>query len=632
MTDLRGKIINGRYKIESIVGVGGMSVVYRAYDLAENITVAVKVLKEEFLEDPQFRRRFETESKIISMLNHENIVTIHNVGFNDDLYYIVMEYINGISLKEYIEQEGKLSWENTTMFISQVLKALQHAHSRGVVHRDIKPQNIMLLADGSIKVTDFGIAKLTNVQTHTMTEKAIGSVHYISPEQVSGGVVDERSDIYSVGIMMYEMLTGRVPFDNDNPVSVAVMQLQNNAVSPKNIVPEIPQGLDEIVMKAISKEAVNRFQSVDEFLDDIEKLKRNPSIRFYQKYMAAADTTTAKREETGMKNTGRKKKKRVSVPGMVAIAAVLTAFIVFCITLLALNVGNSNEEVVDVKVPKLVGLYYEDVVENEEYADFNIIEEGRVYSDEYDEGVIVRQDPDDGKTVKKGSDLRVYISLGVKDLRVPDLSNKEYRAALIELSNMGLSGMKEEEESETVPEGYVIRTSPEAGSKITKDTRITIYVSSGVEVKTVMMPSLIGKTKNEASVILGENGLVATFTEVESTSPAETVVAQSIAEGTEVEEGTTVTLSVSKGTTETVEPKPPVEEAEKTKTITVSLPDYESSYTVVAYLNGTQVYSKVHSPSEESVEISLTGKGTQEVQVKIAELNLMIFTGTVSFD
>lgn len=628
MVDLRGKIINGRYKIESIVGVGGMSVVYRAYDLAENITVAVKVLKDEFLEDPQFRRRFETESKIISMLNHENIVEIHNVGFNDDLYYIVMEYIDGISLKEYIEQEGRLSWENTLSFTTQVLKALEHAHCRGVIHRDIKPQNIMLLADGTIKVTDFGIAKLTNVQTHTMTERAIGSVHYISPEQVSGGTVDERSDIYSVGIMMYEMLTGKVPFDNENPVSVAVMQLQNNAVSPRKLVPEIPEGLDEIVMKAMAKSSEDRFASVEEFLDDIKRFKDNPSIRFYQKYMAGANANAAKREE-GRPVTTKRKKKRVPIPAIVAAAAVLTALIVFGITLIALNIGNSREST-DIKIPDLVGEVYEDVLDDEKYADFHFVEAGSEYSDEYGKGIIVRQDPEEGKTVKKGSDIRVYISLGNEDIRVPDLINKTYREAMIQLSNMGLSSTKEDEYSDTVASGSVIRTIPEAGETITKDTPIKIFVSSGAEVKTVIMPSLVGKTKNEAMVIMGENNLVALFTEVESEKDPETIVNQSIVEGTEIEEGTTVTLSVAKA--KQVDQPPVVTEPDKKKTITVSLPDFESTYTVVAVQNGNEVYRKVHSPSEETLTIELSGKGTQDVQVKISELDLLIFTGTVNFD
>jgi len=269
MDSLKGKIISSRYRIQSVVGVGGMSVVYKAIDLTNNETVAVKVLKHEFLNDSQFRSRFKTESTVIKMLSHPNIVKIYNVGFNDDLYYIVMEYIDGITLKQYIEQQGKLTWRETLNFITQILSALKHAHERGIIHRDIKPQNIMLLSDGSIKVTDFGIARISNHQTNTLTDRAIGSVHYISPEQVNGDKTDERSDLYSVGIMMYEMITGTVPFDAENPVSVALMQLQNVPKRPKDLTEDLPYGLEEIILKAMSKNPDNRFQSAEQFLKHI---------------------------------------------------------------------------------------------------------------------------------------------------------------------------------------------------------------------------------------------------------------------------------------------------------------------------------------------------------------------------
>ena len=291
MDRLIGKLVNNRYRIQSVIGMGGMAIVYRAIDVQNGATVAIKVLKQEFLADEQFRMRFENESRAVSILNHKNIVKVFDVALNDDLYYIVMEYLNGITLKQYINQQGHLGWRETLYFLSQILDALRHAHSKGIVHRDIKPQNIMLLSDGSIKVTDFGIARFSSTNTNTMTDKAIGSVHYISPEQVSADHIDQRSDIYSVGVTLYEMLTGELPFDADNPVSVALMQLQLDPPSPRQKNPDIPEGLEEIILKCMAKNPDNRYSCVEELMEDVERFKQNPSIRFEYKYLSDENPT-----------------------------------------------------------------------------------------------------------------------------------------------------------------------------------------------------------------------------------------------------------------------------------------------------------------------------------------------------
>lgn len=284
MDKYTGKRLDGRYEIHEIIGVGGMAVVYRAYDTIDDRTVAIKILKDEFSGNEEFLRRFRNESKAIAVLSHPNIVKVYDVSFGDRIQYIVEEYIDGITLKEYLDQQKVIKWKEAIHFTVQILRALQHAHSKGIVHRDIKPQNIMLLQDGTIKVTDFGIARFSHTDTRTMSEKAIGSVHYIAPEQARGDLTDEKTDIYSVGVMLYEMLTGRLPFEADNAVSVAIMQLQTDPTPPREINPSIPGGLEEITLKAMQKDPACRYQSASEMLHDIEEFRRNPGIHFQYKY------------------------------------------------------------------------------------------------------------------------------------------------------------------------------------------------------------------------------------------------------------------------------------------------------------------------------------------------------------
>ncbi|MDP4120135.1 MAG: protein kinase, partial [Bacillota bacterium] len=302
MDKYSGKKLDGRYEIQELIGAGGMANVYRAFDTIDERTVAIKILKDEFLNNDEFIRRFKNESKAIALLSHPNIVQVYDVSFGDVIQYIVVEYIDGITLKEYIEMQGAINWREAVHFVTQILKALEHAHENGIIHRDIKPQNIMLLEDGTIKVTDFGIARFSNTETRTMTEKAIGSVHYIAPEQARGEVTDGKADIYAVGVMLYELLTGKLPFEADNAVSVAIMQLQSEAKRPQEINPSIPDGLEEITIKAMQKNPAKRYQSAGDMLNDIEKFKNNPSIRFEYKYFAS-DTNRKSNDPLGMTDT-----------------------------------------------------------------------------------------------------------------------------------------------------------------------------------------------------------------------------------------------------------------------------------------------------------------------------------------
>ena len=280
-----GKKLDGRYEITELIGIGGMANVYKAYDVIENRVVAVKILREEYMGNEEMRRRFKNESKAMAVLNHSNVMRVYDVSFSDRMQSIVMEYIDGITLKEYIEQQGSLKWKEAVHFTVQTLRALQHAHDKGIVHRDIKPQNIMLLSDGTIKITDFGIARFARSETRTLTDKAIGSVHYISPEQAAGAATDARTDLYAVGVILYEMLTGRVPFEADTPVSVALKQIQSTAIPPRQINPSIPEGLQEITLHAMEKDITKRYQSAAQMLRDIDEFKRDPSISFEYKYL-----------------------------------------------------------------------------------------------------------------------------------------------------------------------------------------------------------------------------------------------------------------------------------------------------------------------------------------------------------
>ena len=331
-----GKILDGRYEIKELIGIGGMADVYKAYDTTEEREVAVKILKDEYLTNEDFKRRFRNESKAIAVLSHPNIVKIYDVSFGDKIQFIVMEYVNGITLKEYIEQQGVVSWKEAVHFTVQILRALQHAHDNGIVHRDVKPQNVMLLQDGTVKVMDFGIARFARDNGRTISEKAIGSVHYISPEQAKGEVTDEKTDIYSVGVMMFEMLTGKLPFDGDTPVAVAIKQMQVEAQKPRELNPDIPQGLEEIVVRAMKKDPDLRYQTAAEMLRDIDEFKRNPSVIFDYRYFPDDESTQyfdviAEKGDEKKKDKEKKPKKKMSpvtqILMAVAGACVLVAII-----------------------------------------------------------------------------------------------------------------------------------------------------------------------------------------------------------------------------------------------------------------------------------------------------------------
>lgn len=432
-----GKKLDGRYEITELIGVGGMADVYKAMDVMENRVVAVKILKDEFSQNEEFLRRFRNESKAIAVLSHPNIVKIYDVGFTDEIQFIVMEYIDGITLKEFIEQQGVLRWKDALHFVTQILRALQHAHDKGIVHRDIKPQNIMLFADGTIKVMDFGIARFSRVDGKTLSDKTIGSVHYISPEQARGDMTDERSDIYSVGVMLYEMLTGRKPFDGENPVAIALKHMQENAVPPRDIMPSIPEALEEIVVHAMERNPARRYQSAAEMIKDIDTFKLNQSVVFgYKNNLTedeAEDSTIFFRpvanedeeedydeEDYDEEEDEEPEKRSYVVPILMAVtvAVVIIAAIVIA-TVVIKNFNAPSTHTSTVTIPNFVG---QNIVKvQQDYKDKLSFEISEEYSNEYEEGIIMAQDVVN-KTVKEGYKLSLTVSKGQKLIAVPDMT------------------------------------------------------------------------------------------------------------------------------------------------------------------------------------------------------------------
>ena len=563
MNQYIGKRLDGRYEILELIGIGGMADVYLANDITTGRKVAVKILKEEYLTNEDFKRRFRNESKAIALLSHPNIVKIYDVSFGERVQFIVMEYVPGITLKEYIQQQGKVGWKETVHFTVQILRALQHAHDNGIVHRDVKPQNVMLLQDGTVKVMDFGIARFARENGRTISEKAIGSVHYISPEQARGEVADERSDIYSVGIVMYELLTGQLPFDGESPVAIALKQMQAEAKRPRELNPDIPEGLEEIVMRAMKKDPDLRYQSASEMLRDIDEFKRNPSVLFEYKYFTDEGTTryfdapNPDGEEEGKKKKGKKdkgktkdgkKKKRMST-SMQILLAVTGACVLVAIVALIIFFTALNQPPGAFRVYNLVGQNYNAVLDNPAYDQVELEISSTEPSDEYDEGIIISQEPRANTSVRQGSVVRVVVSSGLRMYAVPDVAGRTQEQAEQELSNAGFVPTVVQQSDDTVPAGQVISTSPAANEEARKGSTVTIYLSTGSRNLSTLttVPRVVGMTRSQAEQELANFDLSASFTEVDSTRPAGEVVSQSYEEGARVAEGTTVNLEVSSG-------------------------------------------------------------------------------------
>lgn len=627
-----GKRLDGRYEIHDLVGAGGMAYVYRAYDRVEGRWVAIKILKEELSTNSDFLRRFRNESKAIAMLSHPNTVEVYDVSFGDKIQYIVMEFIDGITLKEYIEQEGVIRWNEAVHFTVQILMALQLAHSKGIVHRDIKPQNIMLLQNGTIKVADFGIARFLQSETMTMTDKAIGSVHYIAPEQARGDYITDKADIYSVGVMLYEMLTGRLPFVADNAVSVALMQLQAKPVMPREINPSIPRGLEQITMRAMEKNPIDRFQSAREMLDDLQEFRRNPNIIFnYDLQTGVASYDSGRRIDNydtarftpsyddNYEYEEELVRSRKQAKGAMVIKGIIAAIVIISLAVGGVWLMNNWETLLQgeveeqVTVPQFEGMMYQEILANEDYTKnftFTTVEGN---DPDRAVGEVLKQNPKNGIMVKKGREIQLTVNGEIPKAVVPDVKNYTQADAIALLKEYNLAFKSENVADDEIEVGKIVATDPAAGTEVAEGTVITLKVSTGPASKKVKVPdNLQGQLRYNVSAMLEDAGLnVGNIVwDDSSTLAKDTVISTNPASGTEVSSGATVDLVVSSG-----------KGAAKDLSYSVPLPSgFDRDITLSVYRNGTQTETNTVNPSYSGT-YTITFTGTSGTETVVVELD-----------
>ncbi len=582
-----GKMLDNRYEILERIGIGGMAIVYRALCHRLNRYVAVKVLKDDYAVDEDFRRRFHTEAQAVAMLSHPNIVTVYDVSRTQDVNYIVMELIEGMTLKQYMQKRGQLSWKEALHFSMQISKALIHAHSRGIIHRDIKPHNIMILRDGSVKVADFGIARLSSTQ-NTLTQQTLGSVHYISPEQAKGSSVDARTDIYSLGVVMYEMLTGRLPFEGENAVSIAIQHISSIPLMPREINPDIPVGLETITMKAMNPDLDKRYQFAEQLYEDLETFRKNPDIDFSEQDLEFQPGDGGKHEQK------KQDSRQVSEPPVSNLTpvsrrgelsreeyrdnsrrartvSILSGMFLVIVFILGIFLylwhswfDNMFSEPETMAVPNFVGVKLEDILANPAYTDnFNIIPTYES-SESVAEGMVMNQNPMASRSViksEKKADIKLVVSSGTTIIILPPLVNTDYRDAIIQLNKLGLNHEESFVKSEDVTEGYVISMIPSDGAEMKAGDTVFLEISTGPEIKFVEMPQLVGDTINTAQAKLeGLELVMGSITERPDDAPEGTVTWQSRTAGDSVQEKTKINLIISSGPAET---EPPEEENEE---------------------------------------------------------------------
>ena len=635
-----GKMLDNRYEILERIGTGGMAVVYKAKCHRLNRLVAIKILKSDLAQNEEFRRRFNAESQAVAQLSHPNIVSVYDVSRGGDTEYIVMELIDGITLKQYMEKRGQLNWRESLHFITQIMRGLSHAHSRGIIHRDIKPQNIMVLRDGSVKVADFGIACLAD-SAQTMTQEALGSVHYISPEQARGDRPDARSDIYSSGVVLYEMLTGRLPFEGESAVSVAIQHLSSIPLAPREINPDIPEQLELICMKAMAPDLEHRYQSADAMIADLEAFRKNPDVemKFDLSDLRPEETDEPTRPirtvsshtvtvpvRTAEKSHVRRNEdddeppasggKRTVLIGAVVIAALAVVFLLFKSIL-----GSFSAPAVDqYQVPNVLGMTIEEA-ENDPRVKgiFEIEKAGSGSSEEYAEGQIMKQSPDSDET-RKGSQLviQVWVSAGEETGEMPKLENKSEQDARILLEklnkqyNLDLTVEVPEDQqrfSDEITVGYVIETKPAEGETLRKGDTVTLIISKGPETTPVTVPKFVGLNIDETLAQLSSYGLTCTAADVEvvdSDKPGGQIVWQSLEPTSKVDEWTTIKFQVSAGL------------ANSSLPITLELPQDGGDVVEVKIYVGDEPnpqYNETVRASDGTVSTTLSGTGKKMVKV-----------------
>ncbi len=625
-----GRMLDDRYEILELIGSGGMANVYKARCHRLNRLVAVKILKSDLADNADFRRRFRDESRAVAQLSHANIVSVYDVSTSGDTEYIVMELIDGITLKQYMERRGRMDWRESLHFITQIMRGLSHAHSRGIIHRDIKPQNIMVLRDGSVKVADFGIACLANAN-QTLTQEALGSVHYISPEQARGDRIDARSDIYSAGVVLYEMLTGRLPFEGDSAVSVAIQHLSSVPLAPRDIDPSIPEPLELICMKAMSSDPDKRYASADAMLEDLEKFRKDPTVDmdYIRQELAAVQTdseptmpiptaqvaTAVKKRADQLRRSEPEEdvrprdKKSIAIMAGIFGAALVLVFLLFKLILGDFGPAGSNKSY---EVPDVRGM----TVEEAQLADgvkgiFEIVVKGTQRSDTYEPGQIMQQSPEAGRSRKSNFVIEVYVAAEAVKVPMPNVSGMEYRQARIDLQELGLdlSFDMVNQNSDSTAKDLVISTVPAAGEPLSQGQKITLYVSTGP--KTVTVPSFVGQDIAIAIKNAQDMGLTVGQPLFDPFSPVETgrVTEQSIDANQVVDGGTQIVFTVSGSGEDDI--------MTRTKVVEFALPENMDGMIKVEYeQDGEVIDSQFISSNLKTVTYTYTGQVGQTALVR----------------
>lgn len=668
-----GKLLDNRYEILELIGVGGMARVYKARCHRLNRLVAVKILRDDLAQDAELRRRFHDESHAVAMLSHPNIVAVYDVSRSSDIEYIVMELIDGITLKQYMQKKGnKLNWREALHFITQIVKALGHAHSRGIIHRDIKPHNIMVLRDGSVKVADFGIARVTSGGHSTLTQEALGSVHYISPEQARGSHIDERSDLYSAGVVLYEMITGRLPFEGDTPVSVAIQHINSIPLSPREIDPTIPEALEAITMKAMAPDPDNRYPSADAMLSDLEEFRKNPNINFdfsasefhpeeedvdrTQIHTVPPRTSAGRREMPASKPERQDRRARriedeeddeederhgPNWPVIGAVAAILVFVAALVFIMFSTVFSGSFQPGNTQRVPTVTGLLFSEASEDKDLLGDFTLEIVQEKESDKPAGTILSQDPtaNSAVTADTGTVIQVVVSTGqANEVRMPDVTGQDYLSANTQLKtlasenglNLKIDFTTKTEYNDEVEKDYVISTIPAEGEGLADGDTVYLVVSLGKDTQPVDMPRLLGETEDMARKILDSVGLDVGSVKhgYSSDYPEGQVCFQSVNEGSKVDQGTAINLIISDGPDPNSQPIP----TEVTKNVMFALPDEGAVVNVEVYdSQGNKVHSGSYDTNLQSgFELELKGTGKQVYSVYVDGYKL--YDQPVDFD